>query len=211
MKRHWYSLAIAAVLLAGSGPSSAEAAARGPSGPTALGPEHRLSAQEIRDLAKREVLWCDDYQAGSDDCDAITLIQIAPNGRLAETTTLLISDGPRLQAYIGEVDDLTGDAVCNKVVASKIPFAFTLEGKEVPADAAAGLRDILAASLSDLDGKTVCQTFYQGSDPSRIREEVTVDGRRRPELETTYVLHEAGVGFGLRAHLGHEDNKGVTA
>jgi hypothetical protein len=101
--------------------------------------EHRLSAQEIKDLARREVLWCDNYQSKSDDCEAVTLVQLAPNGQLAETTTMLISDGPRLQAFIGEVDDLTGDQVCSKVAAARMPFAFTLEGKAVPADAALGL------------------------------------------------------------------------
>ncbi len=202
--------------MAGAGPSMAETGTRGvaspgKSAPEPAGGEHRLSAQEIKDLAKREVLWCDNYQASSDDCEAVTLVQLASDGRLAETTTMLISDGPRLQAFIGEVDDLNGDQVCSKVAAARMPFAFTLEGKAVPQEAALGLRALLAASLTELDGKTVCQTFYRGGDPERLREEVTVDGQRRKDLETTYVIHEAKLGFGLRAQVGKDGAKGVKA
>lgn len=181
--------------------------------PVALsGPEHRLSAQEIRDLAKRELLWCDDFHAKNGTCDAITLITLAPDGRLAETTTLLLSDGPRLQAFIGEVDDVTGDKVCSKVSAAQLPIAFTLEGKAVPADASATLREAVVNSLSDLDGKTICQTFYRGADPNKLREEVTVDGKRRKDLETVYQLHDGTDGFDLRAQVKDSDtDKGIKA
>jgi hypothetical protein len=219
MQRWFPVLLLAAALSAGSAPSSAQAASRSApatahsSGKTS-GPnpgEHRLSAQEIRELARRELLWCDDYKSASDDCQAVTLVQLAPDGRLAETTTMLISDGPRLQAFIGEIDSLDGDKVCSKVTAASMPFAFTLEGKKVSEDATLGLRTLLAASLSELDGKTVCQAFYRIGDSSRVREEVTVDGARRTDLETTYILHEPGVGFGLRAQVGRDDAKGQKA
>jgi hypothetical protein len=169
------------------------------------GPEHRLTAQEIRDLAKRQLLWCDDYHSNTGSCDAISLITLAPDGRLAETTTMLLSDGPRLQAYIGEVDTLQGDMVCNKVNAAALPIAFTLEGQAVAAENAEGLKNVLVGTLAELDGKTICQTFYRGSDPNTLREEVTVDGKRRKDLETVYRLHEGDNGFALRAQVGSDD------
>ncbi len=176
-----------------------------------VGPEHRLNAQEIRDLAKRELLWCDDFHVQNGSCDAITLITLAPDGRLAETTTLLLSDGPRLQAYIGEVDDVDGDKVCSKVAAARLPIAFTLEGHSVPADASAGLREVLVNSLAELDGKTICQTFYRGTDPNQLREEVTVDGKRRKDLETVYRLHDGADGFDLRPQVNGDADKGIKA
>lgn len=179
--------------------------------PVAAAPsaEHRLTQTEIRELARQEVLWCDDYHQQADDCDAITLIRLSPDGRLAETTTLLISDGPRLQAYLGEVDELKGDQVCNKVAAATMPMVFTLEGKAVSDDAAQGLRAVMAATLTDLDGKMVCQAFYRGSDPQHIREEVTVNGRRRQDLETTYELRKSeSAGFGLRPQVDKKADAG---
>lgn len=220
MNRRLLALATAAALLAGTAPGSAQVASRGTAeaaksrtapAPAVHGVEHRLSGSEIRDLAKREVLWCDNYRSDGDDCEAVTLVQLSSDGRLAETTTMLISDGPRLQAFIGEVDDLNGDQVCSKVSAARMPFAFTLEGKSVPQDAAAGLKALLASSLAELDGKTVCQAFYRGEDPTRLREEVTVDGARRKDLETTYFIREARDGFGLRPQVGRDDQKGLKA
>jgi hypothetical protein len=187
----------------------ATSAAAAPIAP--VGPEHRLNAQEIRDLAKRELLWCDDFRVQNGSCDAITLITLAPDGRLAETTTLLLSEGPRLQAYIGEVDVVDGDKVCSKVSAAHLPIAFTLEGQAVPADASAGLRDVLVNSLADLDGKTICQTFYRGADPNKLREEVTVDGKRRKDLETIYQLHDGADGFDLRPQVKGDTDKGTKA
>jgi hypothetical protein len=204
MKQVFISLAAAAALLAADSPAMAAGSAIVPTGP-----EHRLNAQEIKDLAKKELLWCDSYRSQSGSCDAITLVTLAPDGRLAETTTLLLSDGPRLQAFIGEVDDVKNDMVCSRVSAANLPIAFTLEGQAVPASASAGLRGVLVESLSELDGKTICQTFYRGSDPNRIREEVTVDGKRRKDLETVYMLHDGHDGFDLRPQVGGDDAKGL--
>ncbi|HEY3811840.1 MAG TPA: hypothetical protein VGL66_01330 [Caulobacteraceae bacterium] len=198
-------LPLAAAVLAAAG-----SAAASPVVPT--GPEHRLNAQEIRDLAKRELLWCDDFHAQNGSCEAVTLITLAPDGRLAETTTLLLSEGPRLQAFIGEVDVVDGDRVCSKVAASTLPIAFTLEGHSVPADAANGLRDAVVSSLAELDGKTICQTFYRGADPNQLREEVTVDGKRRKDLETVYRLHDGKDGFDLRPQVKDTDGgQGIKA
>jgi hypothetical protein len=202
MKRVYLSVLVAAFVLAAAIPALAAT-------PLPTGPEHRLTAQEIRDLAKRELLWCDDYKAQSDTCDAITLIQLAPDGHIAETTTLLISEGPRLQAFIGEVDDLTGDTVCNKVAVDKLPTAFTLEGKAVSGEASEGLRDVLIGSLTELNGKTICQSFFRGADPMQLREEVTVNGKRRTDLETVYHLREGHDGFDLRPQVGADNGKGI--
>ena len=196
-------LPLAAVLMAAAPAVAAPVAPQGP--------EHRLTAIEIRALAKRELLWCDDFHAQNESCHAISLITLAPDGRLAETTTLLLSDGPRVQAFIGEVDDLKGDRVCSKVSVAQMPIAFTLEGRAAPADASAGWRDAFVDSVSELDGKTVCQAFYRGTDPNLLREEVTVDGVRRKDLETVYRLHDGKDGFDLRPQVSDATDDGQKA
>jgi hypothetical protein len=197
----------AAPMLAGAVLAAASPALAAPAGHAAAkaAGEHRLSAAEIRALARREMLWCDEYRPASDTCSSITLVQLSPDGRLAETTAVLISEGPRIQAYIGEVDDLRGDEVCTKVATSSLPTAFTLEGQTVPPDDAAPLRSYLTDPIADFDGKTICQTYFRGADPNALREEVTVDGERRQDLDTTYRLHESGDGFVLRQRGGADD------
>lgn len=175
----------------------------------AAGPEHKLSGSEIRDLAKREVLWCDDYRKDSDDCSGVTIVRLLPDGRVTQTTTILVSDSPRLQAFIGDVDQIKGDQVCGVVKANETVVSFTLEGKPVPQLAGLRLKAVLLSVLAELEGKTMCQSFYRGEDPGRLREEVTVDGQRRTDLESTYVLREGADGFALRAQISaSEDDTG---
>src|SRR5262249_49792427 len=74
MKRIGASLFL---ILALAGPLPASAAA----GPGAGG-EHRLTAQEIRELARKQLLWCDTYHAKTDDCQMVTLVGLLPDGRV---------------------------------------------------------------------------------------------------------------------------------
>lgn len=167
--------------------------------------EHRLSAAEIRDLARQEMLWCDGYEAKTDDCNAVTLLRLGDDDRIVETTALLISERPRLQVVFGDTDEIKGDAICSVMNAAEMPMAFTLENRAVPAPLAAQLRAQIGESFADLDGKTVCQSFYQGEDKTRLREQVTVDGKRRRDLESDYVLRPGEEGFALRAQIGADD------
>ncbi len=169
--------------------------------------EHKLSATEIQDLAKRGLLWCDDWRDSSGDCNTLTLIRLSPDGKLVETTAMLISESPHLQAFIGDVDVIEGDRVCSKVNAAKTPMSFTIEGKPVASTATSGLRSILLSTLAELDGKTVCQSFYSGDDPMKLREEVFVDGERRQDLETVYLLRDPSEGFALRPQITKSDTK----
>jgi hypothetical protein len=161
--------------------------------------EHRMTGAELLDLARREMLWCDGYEAATDDCEQITLMQVRADGVLTQTTTLLLEEQPRLQAFLGEVDKIDGGRLCSVIDSRDMPAGFLLEGHVVPEPNASTLRQALIDSLVDLHGKTVCQAFYRGPDPNRVREVITVDGKRREDLESTYMLRDGARGFALRA------------
>lgn len=169
--------------------------------------EHKLNAQEIRDLAHREMLWCDSYHANTDDCQMVTLVRLAPDGRVTQTTTWVVEQKPLLQVYVGDVDQLEGDRICSTVDAQQMPVAFTLNGKNVPDPLSSALKQTLMELFAPLSGKRVCQAFFRGPDPTRLREEVTVDGKRRTDLESNYVLRDGSAGFALRAEA---DDKGSS-
>jgi hypothetical protein len=171
--------------------------------------EHRLTAAEIRDIARADKLWCDGYDAATGDCEQVTLIQILPDGRLTQTTALTLAEEPLLQAYFGEVDGFNGDRICNLIDTNEMPMGFTLEGAPVPEPEASKLRSALLETLADLAGKRVCQSFFRGADPNRIREEITVDGKRRTDLESVYQLRDGAEGFALRAPRSDDKDSGV--
>lgn len=167
----------------------------------AFASEHRMSGDEIRAIARQELLWCEEYEAATDDCDVVSLIRLMPDGRLAETSTLLLQASPRLQVFIADIDQIDGDRICSKVEAQRTRFSFTLDGTPLAADASVGLRLLFLAQLADFEGKTMCQTFFRGDDPNVIREEITVDGQRQTELESTYHLREGASDLKLRPQL----------
>jgi hypothetical protein len=163
--------------------------------------EGPLTGQEIRDIAGRGLLWCEEYQAETDDCGVVTLLRAMPDGRLATTSTLLLQDNPRLQVYIADIDQIDGDRLCSKVEPERARFTFTLDGDAVAGDQAAGLTALFQAQLADMAGKTMCQAFFHTGEPNVIREEITVDGERQTELESTYHLREADSALNLRAQF----------
>lgn len=166
--------------------------------------ESRLTGQDIRDIAGRGMLWCEEYEADGDDCGVVTLLRVMPDGRLATTSTLLLQAKPHLQVYIADVDQLDGDRLCSKVEMGRARFTFMLDGEKLADQAALGLTALFQAQLADMEGKTMCQTFFRTEDPNVIREEITVDGERNTELESTYHLRDADSALNLRPQLGDE-------
>jgi hypothetical protein len=190
MKRIGASL-LAAFALMGALPAAAAA--------TNFAGEHRLTADEIRQLAHEGMLWCDSYHSATDDCQMVTLVGLLPDGRIGQTTTWVVEDKPLLQVYVGDVDQFEGDRICSTVDTRGMPIGFTLEGKAVPDSLSGALKQTLMQLFKPLEGQRVCQAFYRGTDPTRLHEEVTVNGRRRPDLESSYVLRAGADGFALRS------------
>lgn len=176
----------------------------------ALAAERRMTGDEIRDIARRELLWCEEYDAGKDDCEVVSLLRLKPDGSLSETSTLLLQAEPRLMVYIADTDSIDGDRLCGKVESQKTRFAFTLEGQAMSSEAAATLQALFRSQMGEFEGKTLCQAFFRGENPNIIREEITIDGERRTDLESTYHLHEGGAALNLRPQLAPEDENERT-
>lgn len=161
----------------------------------------RVTAAEIRDIAQREMLWCERYEDGGKDCDVVTLKRLLPDGRLAETSTLLLQDQPRLQVYIADFGAFEDDRLCTKMDSASTGFSFTLDGRPLEAAESLGLRLLFMAQMTEFEGKTLCQGFWWGDEPNEVVEEITVDGERRPDLESTYMLHDGDTGLNLRPQV----------
>lgn len=168
--------------------------------------ERRLTGEEIREIARQELLWCEEYEAATDDCGVITLVRLMPDGTVSETSTQLISEGPDLQVYVADTDRIDGDRLCSKIDVENTRFHFTIDGQPASETAALGLRMLFAAQIEEFDGKTLCQAFFRGDDPNVIREEITLDGERRTDLESTYHLREGTTALKLRPQLTEEED-----
>ena len=78
-------------------------------------------------------------------------------------------------------------------------FGFRISGAPANAVQSSLLKAALLNDLADLEGHEICQTFWRQADPAILREEVTVDGQRRRDLEVVYRLGAPGQTFSLRA------------
>lgn len=186
------------------------AAALLPGGASAQTAERRMTADEIRDIARREMLWCESFDPEANSCDTITLIRLAPDGRLAETATVLVQAQPRLQVYIADHDTLDGDRLCSVIESEKTGFSFTLDGRPLQGTEALGLRLLFMSQLTEFEGKTLCQTFFWSGEDGAVREEITVDGKRRTDMESTYKLHDGNQGLDLRPQSSPETDNATV-
>lgn len=160
--------------------------------------ERRLTGDQLRDLARREMVWCENYRAAQKDCDALVLVSLLPDGSLQETGALRIASSPDLVLVIDGRSRIEGDRICSVYEEDTTKLAVLLNGQPVPAMASRPVEAVVRESMAEFTGKTLCQSFYADGDPARLREEVTVNGARRPDLESTYRLQADEAGLNLR-------------
>jgi hypothetical protein len=177
-------LPILALLLA---PASVEAA------------ERRLTGAQLKDLAQREMVWCENYRAAQKDCETLVLVSLQPDGSLRETGALRIARTPDLMLVIDGRSRIEGDRICSVYDEETTKLAVVLNGQPVPSFMARELEGVVRDAMAEFKGKTLCQSFYADGGAERLREEVTVDGQRRPDLESTYRLQPDESGLDLRA------------
>jgi len=167
--------------------------------------ERRLTGDDLRDLARRETLWCDSYVEKTDDCDAITLLRLLPDGRVLQTSQVLIQQDPNVDVVIQDTVEVRGDQLCEKFEGLSDKMRFRMNGSPAPAMLSLQLGALFASATQDLEGKTVCQAFYRDEATGELREEMTADGVRREDLESVYRLKEGEGAWMLRPQIGAED------
>lgn len=157
-----------------------------------------LSGEEIRELARRDLVWCENHRAEQNDCETMTLVSLSPDGTLRETGLMRLSQQPDLRLVIDGRSEIRGNAVCSVVGDDSVKFGFVLNGRPLPAFATRELEGVVRESMAEFNGKTLCQTFYRGASAEELREEITVNGARRTDLESVYRLRPDERGLDLR-------------
>ena len=161
-------------------------------------PAGALSADEIRDLARRDMVWCENHRVEQNDCETMTLVSLSPDGTLQETGLMRLSQSPDLRMVIDGKSRIQGNAVCSVYGDESVKLRFLLNGRPLPASASGPLEGVVREAMAEFQGKTLCQTFFRGASESELREQITVNGARRPDLESTYRLQPDEKGLDVR-------------
>jgi hypothetical protein len=157
-----------------------------------------MTGEQIRELAKRDLVWCENYRPEHKDCETMTLVSLMPDGRLRETGLMQLSKTPDLKMVIDGSSKIDGDKVCSVFGDDTVRLSFLLNNQPAPRQAIGPIEAVVRESMSEFEGKTLCQTFYRGSSELEIREMVTVDGQRREDLESSYRLQPDEAGLNVR-------------
>lgn len=168
-----------------------------------------LTADQIRDIARKDMVWCENYRAASKDCESLVMVSLMPDGSLRETGLLRLSDKPDLQLVMDGKSTITGDKVCSVFGDETVTMSFVLNGRQLPVSSAPSLEAIVKEAMSEFEGKTLCQTFYRGQSEADLREVVTLDGERREDLESVYRLQADEAGLNLRATPGTDGEESM--
>lgn len=160
--------------------------------------DRALSADQIRDLARRELVWCENYRPTQKDCETLTLISLLPDGTLRETGVVRLATTPDLKMVMDGRSSLQGNRVCSVFGDDTVKLGFLLNDQPIPEAAVGAIESAVREAMSEFDGKTLCQTFYRGSSDAEVRETITVDGQRRTDLESVYRLQPDESGLDVR-------------
>lgn len=162
----------------------------------------RLSAEQLRDLARREMVWCENYRPAQSDCETMTLVSLLPDGTLRETGVMRLSRTPDVKLVIDGRSRIDGDRICSVYDGDSLQFSFVMNGRPMPRAASLDLERVVREAMEEFRGKTLCQAFFVQGSPERLREEVTVDGARREDLESLYRVQPDERGLDVR----HEED-----
>lgn len=156
-----------------------------------------LSAEQIRDLARRETVWCENYRAAQKDCETITLVSLLPDGSLRETGLMRLSSTPDLKMVVDGRSRITSNGVCSVFGDDTVRLGFLLNNRPAPSAMVGLLENVVNEAMAEFEGKTFCQTFYRVSE-AEVRERITVNGERREDLESLYRLQPDEAGLDVR-------------
>ena len=160
--------------------------------------EKPLTGEQIRELARQDMIWCENYRPDKKDCETLTLVSLLPDGTLRETGVVRLASDPDLKMVIDGRSSINGNRVCSVFGDDTVKIAFLLNDRPVPALAVASIEGAVRESMAEFKGKTLCQTFYRGKSETEVRERITVDGRRREDLESIYRLQKDEAGLDVR-------------
>jgi hypothetical protein len=157
-----------------------------------------VTAAEIRDLARREAVWCENWSAETRDCDAVYMLRLGAGGALISTAMMQFSADPVVTVITAEPARLEGDRICTSGDTRDLNIEVLMNGVAAPLDVALAVRLTFASAMQEYAEKTMCQRLLATGDPALFEEEITADDVRLPDFESSYRMGDASSGFVLR-------------
>jgi hypothetical protein len=130
-------------------------------------------------------------------CVSIGVYAKDGGGEIQNTATVLLSAQPQVVMRTTAPVQVKGAAVCAVLAARDLETAeFTIDGQSAEPDNAEAIRRGVASSYRQVLGRELCTTFEPNGSDMKAR--VTLDGRRRPDLDLRVRWVSPGDGYAVK-------------
>lgn len=148
-----------------------------------------VGAAEIRAIAERETLWCAGWDDADQSCESLALYRPSTEraGEIDESVMLQIAAAPEVRLVVYGASRFEGDRLCTDYAVADVRVVVLIDGTPADEDVAAPVVAVFEEAMAEFEGKRICTRYLRVAE-DRLRDEVTVDGARREDLESEYRL-----------------------
>lgn len=169
-------------------PALALLAALAASGPTlAQSPGKPLARDAVTSLLKGNDAWCAAWRQSDRSCEEVIFLQSAKDS-VTQTRRYRMSDRGGVEMVVRQSGKLEDQGLCWTFRFVDLDIAFLNEGVRAPAEQSAALILLMRESMSELEGKKVCERFSRDGATGEVLSTTTIDGEVAPEFESRFRL-----------------------
>ena len=130
-------------------------------------------------------------------CRSIGEYAKRPDGRIANTATVLLSPNPVVVMRTVAPVEVKDGQVCGVIRSEDLASAtFTIDGQAADETTAKSLRDYVAPGFAPMFNHEVCTRYV--TDGAMLKGLVSLDGRRRPDLDQPVRWVAPSEGFSVK-------------
>jgi hypothetical protein len=170
--------------------------------------ERPLTDDEVRDLARREVVWCENWSDDTRDCESLYMLREGADGALIQSGMFVMSEQPAIRVLVAEVVTLIDGRLCSSGSTDELNIQATMDGQP-SLEASLMVRALFTEAMAEYADAQICQQLFATDDPAALEEIITADEERLPDFESSYRLGTVETGFLLRPVMDEESEPQV--
>lgn len=130
--------------------------------------ERALTEDEVLDLARREVVWCENWSDETRDCDSLYMLREASDGTLIQSGMFVMSERPTIRVVMAEAVTLTDGRLCSSGSVDELNIQATMDGQD-SLEASLLVRAMLTEAMAEYADAEICQQLFATDDPPSWR------------------------------------------
>ncbi len=156
-----------------------------------------LSRDALVATIKSDRTWCAGWRETDKSCEEVVFLE-AGKGVISQTRRYRIYEGADFEVILRNTAKIERDGLCWTYRFAEIDIAFLDAGERAQREQAAAMMMVMRETMSDLEGKVVCEAFSRDEKTGEISATTTLDGERAPEYDHRFRLLDPDARVKLR-------------